>query len=527
VQLGFVIDHSKCIGCHACTVACKSENQVPVGSFRTWVKYTEAGEFPAVKRSFAVLRCNQCTAAPCVTICPTGALEKRLDGIVDVNPKACIGCKSCMQGCPYDALYIHPDKGTAEKCHFCAHRAEQGLAPACAIVCPTEAIIPGDFHDPESRVSRMKRELELSARKTEAGTGPNVFYREVAPAGIDPLKTSDAGGHLWATRHPGVPLEARAFDAGLAAGQVAGQPVDAGLERALEARARTTYDVPHPPLWGWKIAAYLLTKALAAGVFLAAIASGIWQLESAPPQRTLALGIPALALGFLALTSLLLVADLKRPERFYLILTRPNSKSWLVRGTYVLMAYGTLLTFALGWTWLEVEPITLSFVFSLPTVLAAALSAAYTGWLFGQAKGRVLWMQQGLWLRLVLQAVAGGAALLLLVGPLLALEEEQRIGLGGTLMVSLGLLLFYTVFEARLAPKGREEEYARTLALLKRGPYAYEHALLGLLVGMIAPLVLLVLGAELAGQIAGVLVLVGLWSEKSLLVRAGQALPIS
>ncbi len=521
MQLGFVIDHSKCIGCHACTVACKSENQVPVGSFRTWVKYTEAGEFPEVKRSFAVLRCNQCTAAPCVTICPTGALVKRPDGIVDVNPKACIGCKSCMQGCPYDALYINPTKGTAEKCHFCAHRTEQGLAPACAVVCPTEAIIPGDFHDPESRVSRLKREFELSARKSEAGTGPNVLYREVAPAGIDPLRTSDAGGHLWAARHPEVPMAPREFDAL--------QMLAPELQDALEtqARAKTTYDVAHPPLWGWKIAAYLLTKALAGGVFLAAIASGIWQLQGAPHQRALALGIPALGLFFLALTSVLLVADLKRPERFYLILTRPNTKSWLVRGTYALMAYGALLSFAFVWNWLEVEPITLGFVFSLPTVLAAALSAAYTGWLFGQAKGRVLWMQQGLWLRLVLQAVAAGAALLTVIGPLFPLEEEQRIGLSGTLMVSLGLLLFYTVFEARLAPKGREAEYARTLALIKKGPYALEHAFLGLLVGMIAPLVLLVLGAGIAGQIAGGLALLGLWSEKSLLVRAGQALPIS
>lgn len=514
MQLGFVIDHSKCIGCHACTVACKSENQVPVGSFRTWVKYTEAGEFPEVKRSFAVLRCNQCTAAPCVTICPTGALEKRLDGIVDVNPKACIGCKSCMQGCPYDALYINPDKGTAEKCHFCAHRTEQGLAPACAIVCPTEAIIPGDFHDPESRVSQLKREFELSARKTEAGTGPNVLYREVAAAGIDPLRTNDTGGHLWAQRHPGLQMDARVFD---------------GMQAALEdkARARTTYDVAHPPLWGWKISAYLLTKALAAGVFLASIASGLWQLQSAPHQRLVGLGVPALALFFLALTSVLLVADLKRPERFYLILTRPNSKSWLVRGTYALMAYGALLSFAFVWNWFEVEPITLGLTFTLPTLLAAALSAAYTGWLFGQAKGRVLWMQQGLWLRLVLQAVAAGAGLLLALGPFFGLEQGAGIGLNGTLLVSLGLLLFYTVFEGRLAPKGREEEYARTLALLKRGPYAKEHALLGLLVGMIVPLLLLVFGNELGCQLAGVLVILGLWSEKSLLVRAGQALPIS
>ncbi|HEX6884697.1 MAG TPA: 4Fe-4S dicluster domain-containing protein [Planctomycetota bacterium] len=512
MQLGFVIDHSKCIGCHACTVACKSENQVPVGSFRTWVKYTEAGEFPTVKRSFAVLRCNQCTAAPCVTICPTGALEKRADGIVDVNPKACIGCKSCMQGCPYDALYIHPDKGTAEKCHFCAHRAEQGLAPACAIVCPTEAIIPGDFHDPQSRVSRLKRELELSARKVEAGTGPNVLYREVAPAGIDPLRTSDAGGHLWAARHPALPLEPREFDA---------------LQGSLEARARTTYDVAHPPLWGWKISAYLLTKALAAGVFLAAVASGLWPLESAPWQRTLALGLPALALGFLALTSVLLVADLKRPERFFFILTRPNTKSWLVRGTYALMAYGALLAFAFLWSWLEVEPITLGWSFSLPTWLAAALSAAYTGWLFGQAKGRVYWMQRGLWLRLIVQATAAGGALLLLLAPLLHLEASQETGLVGTLLVSLGLLLAWTVVEPRLAPPGRGAEYARVHALVKRGPYAREHLLVGLFLGLLLPLALLALGSGAALQLAAALALLGLWTEKSLLVRAGQALPIS
>jgi Fe-S-cluster-containing dehydrogenase component/formate-dependent nitrite reductase membrane component NrfD len=510
VQLGFVIDHSRCIGCHACTVACKSENQVPVGSFRTWVKYTEEGEFPAVKRAFAVLRCNQCTAAPCVTICPTGALAKRPDGIVDVNPAHCIGCKSCMQGCPYDALYIHPDKGTAEKCHFCAHRAEQGLAPACAVVCPTEAIVPGDFDDPESRVSRLRREHALSARKTEAGTGPNVFYREVAAAGIDPERTGDAGGHLWAAPHPALAIAPREFDA---------------LEK--RATARTTYDVAHPPLWGWKISAYLLTKALAAGVFIAAVASGIWQLQGAPPQRALALGIPALALAFLGLTSVLLIADLKRPERFFLILTRPNTRSWLVRGTYALIAYGALLLFALVWLWLEVEPITLGWTFSLPTLLAALLSAAYTGWLLGQARGRVLWMQQGLWLRLVLQATAAGAGLLLVLGPLFALQESQRLGLEGTLLVSLGLLLFYTVFEGRLAPRGREAEYRRTLALLKRGPFALEHALLGLLGGMIAPMTLLVLGSEVGGQVAGFLALVGLYAEKSLLVRAGQALPIS
>ena len=109
MRYGFVIDQRKCIGCHACTVACKEENQVPLGVNRTWVKYIEKGAFPDTRRYFTVMRCNHCDNAPCVTICPTVALYRRPDGIVDFDGARCIGCKSCMQACPYDALYIDPE----------------------------------------------------------------------------------------------------------------------------------------------------------------------------------------------------------------------------------------------------------------------------------------------------------------------------------------------------------------------------------------------------------------------------------
>ncbi len=148
MRYGFVIDQRKCIGCHACTVACKEENQVPLGVNRTWVKYIEKGTFPDTRRYFSVMRCNHCDNAPCVTICPTVALYRRPDGIVDFDGDRCIGCKSCMQACPYDALYIDPETQTAAKCHYCAHRVEVGLEPACVIVCPVQAIVPGDLDDP-------------------------------------------------------------------------------------------------------------------------------------------------------------------------------------------------------------------------------------------------------------------------------------------------------------------------------------------------------------------------------------------
>ena len=145
-----VIDQDRCIGCHACTTACKSENEVPLGVTRTYVKSVEVGAFPQVRRAFQVTRCNQCADAPCVAACPTEAMYRRPDGIVDFDKEICIGCKACIAACPYDAIFINPDDNSAEKCNLCAHRLEVGLEPACVTVCPSEAILVGDLNDPGS-----------------------------------------------------------------------------------------------------------------------------------------------------------------------------------------------------------------------------------------------------------------------------------------------------------------------------------------------------------------------------------------
>ncbi|MCH2516366.1 MAG: 4Fe-4S dicluster domain-containing protein, partial [Dehalococcoidia bacterium] len=176
VNYGFVIDNRSCIGCHACTVACKSEHDVPIGVNRTHVKYIEKGTFPNSSREFSVHRCNHCEDAPCVTICPTTALFTRPDGIVDFDDARCIGCKACMQACPYDALYIDPNQGTAAKCNYCVHRLENSYEPACVIVCPTEAIISGDLDDPASRIAQLVASHDTTVRKPESGAKPNVFY---------------------------------------------------------------------------------------------------------------------------------------------------------------------------------------------------------------------------------------------------------------------------------------------------------------------------------------------------------------
>ena len=508
MQLGFVIDHSRCIGCHACTVACKSENDVPLGSFRTWVKYTERGEFPTVDRSFAVLRCNQCSSAPCVTICPVSALEKRSDGIVDVDPKACIGCKACMHGCPYDALYINPDHGIAEKCHFCAHRTEVGLAPACAVVCPTEAIIPGDFDDPESLVSRMKSEMPLTARKTEAGTSPNVWYREASDAGLDPGLTNISQGHIWSQPPTGERVEAQEWEA---------------MEH--QAQARTTYDVPRNLLWGWKITGYLWFKSLAAGIYAAALL--ILMLSGSVGSGGGLLAGSALAsMGALAVTGLLLILDLKRPERFWYLFFLPNWSSWLARRTYIITIFGGLLTVALLTSGLGSGAL---LAIGIPAALFGLGTASYTGMLFTQAKGRVLWMRRYWWAHLSVQAILSGAALILMAehiaGPVI--PEGAEGALEGLFLASLLTHLVFTLVEGKLAPAGREREYQRAHALVSRGPWALTHWMLGVGVGIVLPLMILLLVPGPLLPAAGAFVLIGLWAEEHVLVTAGQALPIS
>ena len=251
-RYGFVIDQSRCIGCHACTVACKAENQVPVGSFRTWVKYVEKGAFPEVRRHFTVLRCNHCDAAPCVEICPVVALSKRPDAIVDLDRDQCIGCRACMQACPYDAIYLNEDLGVAEKCHYCAHRTEIGLEPACVNVCPVEAIISGDVDDPSSRIAQAIEKRPTSRRKLEKATRPRVWYVDALQQALVPGMAEEPPLYVFSDRSP---LDVPPFE-------VPGFEPDRDV--------RTTLDVPHPGPWGWHVWWYLSTKNLAAGAAMVA-----------------------------------------------------------------------------------------------------------------------------------------------------------------------------------------------------------------------------------------------------------------
>jgi tetrathionate reductase subunit B len=197
---GMVIDTRRCSGCHSCSVACKSEFDVPLGNTRSWVEYTEKGTYPNVSRAFLPRLCNHCSDPQCVSVCPTGATIKREeDGIVTVDPDTCIGCKYCLHACPYDARFINPVTGSADKCDFCVHRVTQGVMPSCVNTCPGRARIFGDLNDPESEISKVLNSNNVSVLRPEMGTKPNVFYIDADHS--DESDARFAGQYIAVTTH--------------------------------------------------------------------------------------------------------------------------------------------------------------------------------------------------------------------------------------------------------------------------------------------------------------------------------------
>jgi len=201
---GMGIEIDKCIGCSRCVDACKAENAVPREPFffRTWMeryviaKNGEASveslnvkpkgakeggqEDGEVLRSFFVPKlCNQCANPPCVQVCPVGATFSTKDGVVLVDANRCIGCRYCIQACPYGARYLHPATKTADKCTFCYHRVANGLLPACVEVCPTQARIFGDLKSKASRLVRFTRMNKIHVLKPSLNTEPKVYYAQL------------------------------------------------------------------------------------------------------------------------------------------------------------------------------------------------------------------------------------------------------------------------------------------------------------------------------------------------------------
>ncbi len=171
-----LIEEDKCIGCFACMVACKAENDVQDKVYRNWVVEYSKGEFPNLFLKFQPQQCNHCDNAPCISACPTGASFKREDGLVRIDEKRCIGCKLCISACPYDARYLNDDKGVVNKCTFCVQKIDIGLLPACVDTCVANVRTFGDLNDRNSEVYKKFHSSDYYVLKEEQGTKPRVFY---------------------------------------------------------------------------------------------------------------------------------------------------------------------------------------------------------------------------------------------------------------------------------------------------------------------------------------------------------------
>jgi len=505
MRYGFIIDNRKCIGCHACTVACKTENHVPLSVNRTWVKYVEKGTFPNTRRVFQVTRCNHCENPPCVTICPVTAMYQRKDGIVDFSSERCIGCKACMQACPYDSIYIDPDEGTAAKCHYCAHRTEVGLEPSCVVVCPEHAIIAGDLDACDGEISQLLAREPVRVRKPEQGTRPKLYYIDADESAIVPTAARHESIYMWSQRNESIH------------GGGALYPADSPL---LQKNALATYDVSHSRPWGWQVPAYCWTKAIGSGALAIPAIAMVFGRLGADRMRDIALS--TIALVFTALTTILLVADLEHKARFLRVVFTPQSKSWLARGAFILIGYSGLS----GAFWLA-SVLGLASATSIllwPTVLAGFLAAVYTAFLFGQCEGRDLWQTPLLPVHLIVQALMCGAAVLGLLPASIA-GSSQGIGVA-RVGLTASLILHLLIVAAEFLMPHTTDNAAYAARLITHGPFKlmfWGGAVVG---GGILPLAMLML-TPVSLASSAVLALLGLLAFEWCFVMAGQSVPNS
>ena len=554
MNYGFIIDNRKCIGCHACSTACKSENEVPLGVYRTWVKYVDTGIYPDVRRHFQVTRCNHCANPPCVRICPVTAMYQRADGIVDFNPNTCIGCKACMQACPYDAIYIDPESKTAAKCHYCAHRTEIGLLPACVVVCPEQAIVAGDTDDPANWISSLLATEDVTVRKPEQGTAPKVFYIDGSDVSLHPTAVERTPeSFMWADVIPlhsngGGPAshndksdqktqEPPTTGSGLALRppQPQGTPWDGPIQfgaKMADHMVQVAYNAQHKIPWHWPVPAYLVTKGIGAGLFiLLSLGTGLnWFGLDSPTLVTAGF----LSLLFIGITTGLLVFDLEKPLRFFSILIRPQWRSWLTRGAFILVGF----TIVAGVWWLleagaylniwadSVAETVRPFALALGLPLAIGV-AVYTAYLFSQAEGRDLWQSALLPVHLLIQAVMAGSAALLLIVLILPDAPEEIVRVATTALVVTLVLDLFVILVGEFSIPHASEVAARAAHDISHGHYRNYFWWGSIGLGHIVPLALAFAAANVTdlpilGAAAGLCAVVGLYLYEYAFVMAPQ-----
>jgi formate-dependent nitrite reductase membrane component NrfD len=407
---------------------------------------------------------------------------------------------------------MDPDDGTAAKCHFCAHRTEVGLEPACVIVCPEHAIIAGDLSDPQSEVALLVAHEPVRVRKPEQGTQPKLYYIDSDESAIVPTAARHESIYMWSQRNAAVH------------GGGAVYPTDSPL---LRKNALAAYDVSHARPWGWQVPAYCWTKSIGSGALaVPAIAMALGRLSG---DRVRDIALATVALLFTALTTVLLVWDLDHKERFLRVVFTPQSKSWLARGAFILIAYSGLC----GVFWLAaVARVSVATSILLwPTVLVGFCAAAYTAFLFGQCEGRDLWQTPVLPAHLIVQALLCGSAVLMLLPDAVGGSAQAVSVAVPALIISLVLHLLMMLREIAIPHATDNANYGARL--MTHGPFARAFWGGAVVFGAMIPLVLLLtsplFGASnrFAAGVASLLALIGLLIFEWCFVMAGQSVPNS
>ena len=417
-----------------------------------------------------------------------------------------------------------------------------GLEPSCVQVCPENAIISGDMDDPETPISKLLAREKVTVRRPEKGARPKLFYINGDEAALTPDDAPVASDYMWGNQRRGVGHHAPGGEhenggASLTQGVIplerkperngarGGAPAPAGPDptpKVQPEKARRTYDEPSKGVhWGKEVPAYICTKAIATGaVAIPFLAVGI---GTPVPDAALWAGA-ILGLIFMLATGGLLVLDLDRPDRFHYVLLRPQWKSWLTKGAYIITGFGGLLVL-----WVVIKLLgggrVTDVVLAWPLVALAFATAVYTAFLFAQSKGRSFWQSPALPLHMLAHAAVAGAAALYLVsffvGGLLPLREAL------VWTLALGLLGGLLVFWAELSVRHPDRDAARAAQMIYKGRYKRLFWGVAVVLGSLVPLTLIATGSPVAIAAAGVLALVGIFAAEHAWIEAPQMIPLA
>jgi len=449
-----------------------------------------------------------------------------------------------MQACPYDSIYLDPETNTAAKCTFCAHRVDVGLEPACVVVCPEHAILAGDLNDPASEISQRLATAQATVRKPEQGTGPKLFYINGNDWSLHPSATQTHDSYMWADKV--TEQNVSAYERGAIAlpvlksksgepirtPQTQGEPLNGPIQfggRVAEHMVQTAYTAQHKINWHWELPSYLVTKSIAGGIFMLLSLGSMFNLFNFDPATFLTAGFTAMV--FMLITTILLIKDLSQPRRFLNILLRPQWKSWVARGAYIMVTFTAvaglwwLLEAGSFWNILPadfasgIRPIAAWIVF--PFALGVVI---YTAFLLGQAEGRDMWQSNLLPFQLLAQSamVASGVFFTLNLFVEFPANLTSLLAVFFPASIAVNLLLTFA---------GKLNSHPTNTALLAsremtHGRYRNHYWWGGIALGHVIPLILMLIFAP-ALPAAVLFTLVGLFFYEYAFVLAPQHIPNS